>query len=378
VIDQQWSRVTVEGVEVAASEITLRVDDTWSPMWEASITLTAAEDDAPDPREGDSITVEMFQRFGAFALTLDLSAMFGGGLTSAISAVWGGLLTSDISNLPGRAWNASFVEGSGITATLRVSRRRARADGTVEITAESGEKPLHEVKWPDVQPSATTVRSFLELLEESFGITLEVAAGTLDLDLITDDNGTVTPGLGQSPFDYLTPVLLQGYARLWSDEGGLLHLDSSNDPDPASADQVLNRDATMQEADINRDDDLWFDGVIVEFDPRPTGYLGGQPHVFFKGDATATKVKHLRYNVQAPETSSSGYEPVLDDLIARAARRSRAVPVTALNDFSLRPHRSIHLESPPFAPNHNGIVQRIEWRTRDGEMDITLRSLEAA
>ena len=173
IVDQHDVRIYDEAgveLEMLDSGGTITADRGWSPHVQGRITVRPPASDA-STAPGNTLTIELTQRFGSFALTSDLTEMFGGLTTAALTTAFAGGTTATITALiTAGSWVSPVRAATGRQFELIITKR-TRSRGEHQLELASREVLFQDWLWYDVDANlegepltftADTVSRFVE------------------------------------------------------------------------------------------------------------------------------------------------------------------------------------------------------------------------
>lgn len=369
----------VGATALTVTDLTITLDDSWSRYAQADLTIITPANTAPlDPRLAPLITITAYQRFGPVKAVSNLTALWGGKLVSALTTAWKTKLVSAMSAAYGSgAWTGDYREPGLVSAQLHVRSWTINLDGSTTLHLESHDalledlRSMHGSNW--LYSSDTLRRLIAEVFQElgtATGRTFTLAPGWTDTPVMAYP--TLKPG--QTYSEFLTPYLQQGGLRLWCDLDGIFQLTLADAPIAGAI--TLDGAQTVTGADdtINRDHDLWADGVSVIYNEAATGFVSMYP----TDGRLVTKVLAVTVDALAPFNQFSTWEQVeapAKNIWDRLQKRGREAATDAVNDFSARPGMSTTLMLPG-QPTRTGILRAVTWKTSGNTMTTTTRNLE--
>lgn len=361
----------------------ITLDDSWAPYVQGSLTVvTPADPTILDPRELPEITVTLTQRFGdGIQFTSDLTTLFGGGTTASITALWGGLLTSALTALIG-AWNSSQIAATSVEINAHIVRAGHSDDGTTQLEIASGEHLPQQLR------SSLRLAPTNGSIAEWAVVTIrDVFPYMIDGILVVGEVDAVIPEASLAGIFGVPPATwqqdewssMQGFAteadlRLWCGTDGIYRLTPRWEAVPGTLvlDDVISASET-----IDRNDDSWADGVIVEYEPNPDLPDMG---VLSAAITSATKVAVVKLNIVTPFDgvyAGSGAAAAIRD---RMIERGRSLEVTHVNRFNAAPNMAVTIDQPALGwlPASTGVVDAVTFDLETKRMRVTVRELQEA
>lgn len=382
--DRQEYSLTIDGNALALlDQGTVTLDDSWAPYVQAKLTvLTPVDATILDSRDLPQVTLKLLQQFGdGLQFTSDLTTMFAGGTSASVTALWGGWATSAVTNLIG-AWNSTRIAATSLEANLYITAVTHHPDGTTDLSLASGEVTLQGVR-QTLRIAATNGS-----IAEFFKVTIRDIFPYLSSEtLVAGDADAIIPADSLAGIFGVPPAswnsdhwsLLQGFAtmadlRLWCHPDGIFRLTPrwESVPGTIALDSIIDAPET-----INREDDSWADGVIVEYLEDPT--TPERPTVSDAGTTTATKVAVVNINVVTP-LGGEYVDPAPAAILARMLERGRSIEVTNVNRFNTAPNMAVTIDEPALGwlPASTGVVDAVTFDLETKQMRVTVRELQEA
>lgn len=395
-------------VPVEPISVDVTVDEKWSPYCQATVVIP--NDIAPyelDPRFPVFLGLRLQQDFGDLIYNYELTADFGGDVSS-ITAAYGGDV-SDITRAYSQPWNifetalplstvtaayggdVSNLTAADLMEVWRMSDFLHSAgtfnpapstifDGylmlrSVEKDYVSGQTTLelasHEailqdsIGYPsDLIFSYTSLRDVINyILSTTIGAFTQLQPGAADY--------TYSPAYGlywppnQTAWDLLNALVTAANLVLYCDETGKWFL---NEALATSGDLALKDDdnITMLSSRIDRNDPSFFDYAIVEY------RFGGMPS--YKSFGTSGfDISKDRYflieNVEDP-----GGNPA-QAMVWRAETRGITYSIEAINNFDARPRQNMTIDVTD-EPVKTAIIQSISWALPSARMSVDIRDIQ--
>lgn len=208
---------------------TITADRGWSPHVQGRLSVAAPTDDALTA-PGSVLTIELTQRFGSFALTRDLTDLYGGLTTAALTAAFGGGTTATITALiTAGAWTTPPRAATGRQFELIVTKR-TRSRGEHQLELASREVLFQDWLWYDVDANlegepltftADTVSRFIERILAAAGSAHFGAAAAIPVLLDQSSIVAITPtthtiATGSGIFAAAEGFLAQARQRIYS------------------------------------------------------------------------------------------------------------------------------------------------------------------
>lgn len=347
---------------VVRSSVTL--DDSWAPFIQGSITCSLPEPDdidIIDPTEDARISIVLDERVGEGGTLADFTADWGPG---TLGTLFSSGTLADITAAHFDPWNSDDLAGSRrhFDVGLRSRRIDHRAQ-TLELTFASDEALLQDyalMSTVSETPGSTSVKTAVLYALGKIGATLD--AGSADANV--DDAAALVWFPGTSGWEYIEPLVQATGLRLWCDESRVWRL---TDRDTPVGDGTVMTEFTEASDTISRDDDVWADGVVVEYvwtddaDVRRT-------RRDIAGGTDASKI--IRVVFATPYPGRGAAQRILD----RMARRGRVLDLTGLAHYTAYPN-SPFTSSPPNTPAQTGVLERVTFEMPAGLMTVTSRGL---
>lgn len=402
---QAW--VGTNKVDVIDASITM--DESWSPYVQASLTTVVDSDilDQLDPRTGSRISLYVSQEFGDSEKLTELTAAYSGDTIADLTADWTGDAISAISATYFTPFNPSFSN--------KLSRLSSLYGGAsiADLTTAWAGLYLYEI-------SEMYFRSYPEGIYNNFtkgfnlGIrsrSIDIASETVTLELSTDEallqdyalvsvnnfapaslqlrqvikevlalvNGYLAPGAtdatitaeaalwapGQEAWDYLTSLTQAAGFRLYCDENRMWHLVEGTFTQPGLAE--LWSVGTIKSADdnINRDDDLWFDAVVLKY--TWVDALGATIQKFDTAHVEGFSKVRL-FEIASNYPGPGAAQAILD----RAIARGRRLDVTTVSNYAVQPSMATNIYITNY-PTESCYIKSVTWNYPSDEMTISTR-----
>jgi len=361
------------------TDLVLTLDDSWSRYAQCDLTIVTPASTGPlDPRLAPLVTITLSQQFGPVKPVSNLTTLWAGKAVSALTTAWKTKLVSAMSAAYGSgAWTGAYREPGLVSAELHVRRWTINLDGTTTLHLETHDafledlRSMHGANW--LYTSDTLRGLIIEVfheLETMTGRTFTLATGWEDMAVMPYP--TLKPG--QTYQEFFTPYLQQGGLRLWCDLDGVFRLTLA---DVAIAGSItLDGSQTVTGADdtIDRDHDLWADGVAVIYNEAATGNVSMYP----TDGRPVSKVLSVTVDALAPFNQFSTWDQVeaaAKNIWTRLQNRGREATTDAVNDYSARPGMGATIQLPG-QPTRSGIIRAVTWKTAGNTMTTTTRNLE--
>lgn len=384
IIDAQDYTLTLGGTALTMLEQgSVTLDDSWAPFVQASgiYVVTPADPTVLDPRELPQVVLTLRQRFGdGIQFTSDLTTLFSGGTSATITALWAGLLTSALTNLIG-AWNGSRIAATSLVATLYVTRVLHKTDGTSELSLASREVSLQGMReMLRLAPTTGSVAEFGKVtIRDIFPYLSEETLVVGDVDaMIPADALAGIFGVPPTSWESDHWSLLENFTtiadlRLWCHPDGVFRLTPRWETVPGTV--VLDAVVDVEET-IDRNDDTWADGVIVEYLEDPD--FPDRP-ILSSAVTGATKVAIVKMNLVTP-LDGTYTDTTPDTILARMLERGRSLTVTHVNRFNTAPNMAVTIDQPALGwlPASTGVVDAVTFDLETKQMRVTVRELQEA
>ena len=367
-------------VPVEPISVNVTVDETWAPYCQATVVIQ--NDIAPyelDPRYAVFLGLRLQQDFGDLIYNYELTADFGGDVSS-ITAAYGG----DVSNITAaglmEVWRMSdFLHSAGTFnpapstvfdgyLMLRsVVKDYVSGQTTLELT--SHEAILQDsIGYPsDLIFTYTNLRDIINyVLASTIGAFTQLEPGAA--------NYTYSPAYGlkwfpnQTAWDILNALVTAANLVLYCDEAGKWFL---NEATSTSGDLALKDDdnITMLSTRIDRDNPSFFDYALVEY--QNSGSLPVYKSFGVSGFPISKDRYFLVENVTPPAAPANAAQA----MVWRAVTRGITYSIEAINNFDARPRQNMTIDVTG-EPVKTAIIQSISWALPSARMSVDIRDLQ--
>lgn len=364
--------LTSGSIPVPVLSGTLTMDEGWSPYVQADVTAVLAPGAvAVDPRSADvravlTLTVE----YGDSDTLADLTVRYPGTLADVTRALTGKTLAELT-----RGSYVPFVAGAYRETVVRrfnlgvreIERDLSAREMTLRLASD--EALVQDDALIEGKPYAMNVQS----LRQAVNTVLARKGWALTTDETDDyrlEAASTTWDPGQSGWDFLEPLVQPSGLRLWCDEARVWHLSRSETAERADLSVVEGVNMTEARDKISRDDD-WYSAVLITYEW--TEQVGDERVDRIRYDAARlpgpTRVMALNYRTAYPGPGAAAA------VLARARTRGRALPVTAISDYSATPGNTVRLKAPQTAAQR-AILASVRFDLFEHEMQITSRDLQ--
>lgn len=384
-IDAQEFTLTLDGTALTMlAQGTITLDDSWAPFVQASgiSVVTPADSTVLDPRELPQVVLTVRQRFGdGIQFTSDLTTLFAGGTSATITALWAGLLTSALTNLIG-SWNGTRIAATSLEAALYITKAVHRDDGTTELELAGGEHLPQQLRSSfrlvPVIPLGAPVEWGVVTIRDVFPYMIPgtLVMGELDAVIPTASLAGIF-GVPPATWEQDQWSSMQGFAtqadlRLWCGPDGVYRLTPRWESVPGT---VVLDDVISASETIDRNDDSWADGVIVEYEPNPD--LPDMPSVVGAG-SSSTKVAVVKLNIVTPFDGVYEGGSAAPGILARMIERGRSLEITHVNRFDTAPNMAVTIDQPALGwlPASTGVVDAVTFDLETKRMRVTVRELQ--
>lgn len=396
-------------IKLGVIDAQITLDETWNPYAQASITIPLNKDliDVLDPRSGARIKLYTSQSYGVSDKLSSLTATYSGQQISDVTAVWSGQTIGDLSAWYFVPYNAS---GSNTLATLSslyggdtiaditaawedlyfweisemysrsypsgifnnyqrsfdlgIRSRRVNINAaTITLELASDEALLQDyalVQAVNSNPASTDLRTIVK------GVLARIDGGLVDgTETATVTSDAATWAVGQTAWDYLSSMTSQAGLRLFCDERRRWYLV----PDTYTADGLVelfsNETITDAAELISRDNDDWYDSVVVKY--TWTNTLGATVVSYDVASVdNFQKTKLIEINSLYPGAGAA--QRILDRAIARGIQKD----VTAVGNYRVTPSTACTIYITGY-PTEEGYVRAVSWNLPGDEMTVTTR-----
>lgn len=395
--------------QLGVIDASITLDETWSPYCQASITIPLDKSlfGSIDPRTGARVRIYVNQSYGVSdklsALTATysgqqisditavwtgqtigdlsawyfapynasgsntfatLSSLYGGGTIGDLTTAWSGLYFWEVSELYSRSYPSGIYNNyrRGFDLTVR-SRRVDINNDTISLQLASDEALLQDyalVQNINFSPATTDLRTIIEGVLARIGDGL--AAGTTTHTVSTD--ASIWPP-GQNAWDYLQPMLQEGGLRLFCDERRNWFLVEDTFVQPGLVELFGNETITAASEDIERDNDDWFDAVVLKYTwVNPSGVT------VISYDTASTvgfqKVKTFEYDTLYPGAGAA--QRILDRALSRGIKKD----VSSVSNYRVTPSTACTIYITGY-PTENGLVRSVSWNFPGDVMTVNTR-----
>jgi len=384
------------------------VDETWSPYCQATVVIpTSAAPSWLDPRNATFLGLHLQQDFGDLIYNYELTADFGGDVSS-ITAAYGGDV-SDITRAYSEPWNIfeTALPISTVTAAYGGDVSNLTAADLMEVwrmsdflhsagtfnpapsTIFDGYLMLRSIEKDYVSGQTTLeLASHEAILQDSIGSPSDLVFSFTSLrDIInyvlSTSIGALTqlePGAAdytyspayeffwrpnQTAWDILNALVTAAGLVLFCDEAGNWYLNTAGS---VSGDLYLKDDdnITMLSSRIDRNSSSFFDYAVVEY-TYPGEVTSFQTFGISGFDISKDRY-FLRENVQNPGGNAA------QALVLRGMTRGETYSVEAINNFDARPRQTMTIDVTD-EPVKTAIIQSISWALPSARMSLDIRDL---
>lgn len=396
-------------VAVEPISVDVTVDETWSPYCQATVVIpTSAAPSWLDPRNATFLGLHLQQDFGDLIYNYELTADFGGDVSS-ITAAYGGDV-SDITRAYSEPWNIfeTALPISTVTAAYGGDVSNLTAADLMEVwrmsdflhsagtfnpapsTIFDGYLMLRSIEKDYVSGQTTLeLASHEAILQDSIGSPSDLVFSFTSLrDIInyvlSTSIGALTqlePGAAdytyspayeffwrpnQTAWDILNALVTAAGLVLFCDEAGNWYLNTAGS---VSGDLYLKDDdnITMLSSRIDRNSSSFFDYAVVEY-TYPGEVTSFQTFGISGFDISKDRY-FLRENVQNPGGNAA------QALVLRGMTRGETYSVEAINNFDARPRQTMTIDVTD-EPTKTAIIQSISWALPSARMSVDIRDLQ--
>lgn len=382
VFDEQGDQLTL--VPDAAGSIT--ADRGWSPHVQGTLTVRPPEFSIRTS-PGAFIRIELTQRFGSFALTRDLTDMYGGLTTAALTAAYAGGTSATLTALiTAGSWVTPVRPATGRTFELVITRRtETRDEHTIELA--SREAIFQDWLWYDVDANlegvpltftADTTWRYLERLLVGFrteSIWLDLGNFPDVFGVLLDqatvgfiDPTTHTIDAGSTPFQGLQQLLTETRQRLYSPGDGTVRLVDY----PYTAPGELTIEHGVNLVDWQITSERWKPAMV-----RFTGSASNpaarpiySSHAFPELNRPHEQLYDAPHKPILATGLVNGITAQVEPYIAQVGLDKSPVKLTTINDYSVMPGSPITYTLPDEA-EATDTIDAITWQVGGRfEMDI--------
>lgn len=396
-------------IKLGVIDARITLDEAWNPYAQASITIPLNKDliDVLDPRSGARIKLYTTQSYGKSDKLSSLTATYSGQQISDITAVWGGQTIGDLSAWYFMPYNAS---GSNTLATLsslyggdtiadisadwdglyfwEVSELYSRSypsgiynnyqrsfdlairsrtvnidSATITLELASDEALLQDyalVQDINYSPATTDLRLIIK------GVLARINAGLVDgttTHTVSADAAIWAPG--QTAWDYLETMLQEGGLRLFCDERRRWYLVEDTYTADGLVELFSNETITTAEETISRDNDDWYDSVVVKY--TWTNELG-ETLINYDIASVDGYQKTKLIEVESLYPGAGAAQRILDRAIARGVKKD----ITAVGNYRVTPSTACTIYITGY-PTEEGYVRAVTWNLPGDDMTVTTR-----
>lgn len=398
---------TSTGIDnLETTDISIRIEETWSPYIQGTVTCPMSLEGWLDPRNGDRLSILLEQQFGAMlhpdditrsfvqpALVSDYTAGFSPvkprTVTNAYVVAWNSFGTLEAisyltANVGGTVsdYTALFTYVSDVTrylaqgtslnpppATVFLGDLAVRSiaynqlENVSVITVSSDEALLQDYAWVSATPytpATTDVATLVNYVLSKIGASLAAGNATGIFD-----NTDVKWLPGQSGWDFINPIVQKANLVLYCDEGRNWRLvDAVATAGTLTLDDTSNIIELTNSIDIARD---YFDSCVVEY----SWYNGTAQQVAYDIYAPVGSVKTR--NVKISDTPFPG-TGLAYALTQRALTRSQMFELSAVSNYDARPRQSLNLNITG-QTTKTAVISSINWMLPADTMSISIRNL---
>lgn len=261
-------------------------------------------------------------------------------------------------------WFLDATPARSFTADLGVRSTRT-VDGELTLTLASDEALAQDAALV-IDLGATIFVSLTHLVDMFLAFIDAELAPSSDAPL----NVVHRLAPGMEIWGTLEPFLQQSGLRLYADENRVWRMVPA---DASSTDLVrLGVDAVVAgpiEDTIDRDEDLWCDGVVIRYRWRDGAGVEQQADDVATAIYPPTKVKVLEYDAPYPGRGAAQH------VLTRAQARGHQLDAPAVNNYLARPGKQFVT---PLADGtlQGGHIRSVTWSIDDDRMTITPRDLQ--
>lgn len=396
-------------IKLGVIDARITLDETWNPYAQASVTIPLNKDliDVLDPRSGARIKLYTTQSYGRSdklsSLTATysgqqinditaawtgqtigdlsawyfmpynasgsntfatLSSLYGGDTIADITADWDGLYFWEVSELYSRSYPSGIYQNyqRGFDLAIR-SRSVDVANATITLELASDEALLQDyalVQAINYSPASTDLRTIVK------GVLARINAGLV--------SGTTTATVaadatiwapGQTAWDYLTSMTAQAGLRLFCDERRNWYLVQDTYTADGLVELFSNETITAAEETISRDNDDWYDSVVVKY--TWTNDLG-ETVIDYDIASVDGYQKTKLIEIESLYPGAGAAQRILDRAISRGVQKD----VTAVGNYRVTPSTACTIYITGY-PTENGYVRSVTWNLPGDEMTVTTR-----
>lgn len=401
---------TAAGVRVEPTDVSVTLDETFSPYCQATVVVPKGAIDPTDidPRQGDRLKLRLQQDFGDLIYNSEITADFGGDVSnitagispmkpttftrrytkpwnifepalplSTVTSAYGGLVSALTAASLATVWRMSdFLHGSGVfnpaPSTIfdgDLVVREVTEDyiaQTVTISLTSDETLLQDL--PNDGMIVTPVYSLRELINRFLlvlGTSLQ--PGTANSTYTGGYTPVIDPENVQSVWDFLIEQVQAAKFVFYCDEQRRWYLTTSTTT--AGTIELKDDDnITAFTRTISRNE-KWYNQAVIWY-KKPNGTYGVDKY-------------YSPLPAGQPDRGLSKYggeifEPIpgaAQSIVERSLTRGETYTVEAINNFDARPRSTLTTDVTGI-PVMSGVIQSVTFALPSARMSIELRDLE--
>jgi hypothetical protein len=355
-------------LRVIAGDITL--DEGWAPYIQATVTADLARGtEGIDPRAADvRVRLTVLSEYGEGGQVSDLTDLYPGPTIADITAATVGWTLADWTRrsfVPFLAGDVRAPTERTFDLGLRDIERDFR-EQTMTLRLESDEALIQDDALVEAGPYVMNVQS----LRQAVNTVLARKGWALTTD--ETDDARIEPAAstwepGQSGWDYLEPLVQPSGLRLWCDERRTWHLSRSETAEDSTLTLAEGVNLTEAGDTISRAGD-WYSAVLVAYSWRNADGDEMTRYDAARTPGVPTRVLSLDYRTAYPGPGAA------KAVLARSITRGRAMPVSAVSDYTATPGATVALRLPQTAPQR-GILSSVTFDLSTHEMSLTSRDL---
>lgn len=379
IVDQHELIVTVDDVQLQPLREagTMTLDRGWSPHVQARLTVRPP-DTLATTAPGETVALELTQRFADIALTRDLTTMHAGTTTADLTTAYAGGTTADLTTLvTDTAWTTPARTATGRRFELVIiGRTRSRDEHTLQLA--SIEALMQNWIWYDVAlgegvsvtVEAATPAALLRALLEAHDTESNFTPPTI-IELATPNSLTSTSHtleFGAPTIAYVEQQLTQLLQRMHSPGDGTLLITDSPYLHPSEIDVVHGVNLIDWEIEDEREV-----GKVIRFTGTATNPAARPVFSSFAFPDLNPPHEELIDAPQAYRASGGFFNSLVQEIAPFLDSRGldeSPVRLTTVNNYSVRPGTSITYTLPDEA-EETDIIDAITWQLGGRfEMDI--------
>lgn len=403
-LSKHIAEVSIVNVDDSVQEVTsidVRIEETWSPYIQATITVPKGFTTYYlDPRSGNRVRLFLQQEFGGMVHPRDLSGSVATltatyiprkprTVTEAIVTAWNiygtinpiSYLTAGIGGLVS-SYTAAFTYVYDVTKYLAGSGSLNPPPATVfdadlairsmtyneleeiyTVSLSSDEALLQDYAWVSATPytpATTDVATLVNYVLGKIGATLASGSTTA-----TYDNTVVKWLPGQSGWDFINPIVQASDLVLYCDEGRNWRLvEATATSGSLALEDTSNIIELTSSVDLVRD---YFDSCVVTY----SWYNGTAQQVEYDIYAPIGSVKTRNVQINGTPYPGAG---LAYSLTQRALTRSEMFELNAVSNYDARPRQELTV-SVTDQPTKTAVISSINWRLPADTMNISIRNL---